>query len=62
MKLFTEEVDGHLQLMMLKKLTFWAAHLVPDLLNCKQKPFIITVLMNANRLLTYVGHIHGWLE
>ena len=43
----------------IKKLIFWAAYSVPDLFNCKHKPFISTVLMNANRLLTYVGLSHG---
>ena len=32
----------------IKKLIFWAAYSVPDLFNCKHKPFISTVLMNAN--------------
>ena len=41
-----------------KKLIFWAAHSVPELFNCKHKPFISTVLMNAHRLLTYAGHSH----
>ena len=41
-----------------KKLIFWAAYLVPDLSNCKHKPFIPTVLINANELLTYAGHGH----
>ena len=58
-KLFREEVDGHLQLLMLKKLFYWAVYSVPDLFNCKHKPFISTVLINANRLLTYAGHSHG---
>ena len=44
-----------------KRLTFWAAYLVLDLFNCKHEPFISTVLANANRLLTYAGHSHGWL-
>ena len=43
----------------IKKLIFWAAYSVPDLFNCKHKPFISTVLMNTNRLLTYVDHSHG---
>ena len=43
----------------IKKLIFWAAYSVPELFNCKHKPFISTILMNANRLLTYVRHIHG---
>ena len=42
-----------------KKLIFWAAYSVPDLFNYKHKPFISTILMNANRLLTYAGHSHG---
>ena len=42
-----------------KKLIFWAAYSVPDLFNCKHKPFISTVLGNANRLLTYIVHSHG---
>ena len=42
-----------------KKLIFWAAYLVPDLFNCKHKPFISTFLINANQLLTYAGHSHG---
>ena len=42
-----------------KKLIFWAAYSVPDPFNCKHKPFISTVLINANRILTYAGHSHG---
>ena len=42
-----------------KKLIFWTAYLVPDLFNCKHKPFISTFLINANQLLTYSGHSHG---
>ena len=42
-----------------KKLIFWAVYSAPDLFTCKHKPFISTVLVNANRLLTYVGHSHG---
>ena len=45
-----------------KILIFWAVYLVPDLFNCKHKPFISTVLINANRLLTYAGHSHGRLK
>ena len=30
------------------KLIFWAACSVPDIFNCKHKPFISTVLANAN--------------
>ena len=41
-----------------KKLIFWDACSVPDLFNCKHKPFISTVMANANRLLTYAGHSH----
>ena len=55
-KLFREDVDGHLQLLMLK-IDFLGC--VPDLFNCKHKPFISTVLINANRLLTYAAHSHG---
>ena len=40
-----------------KTLIFWAAYLVPDLFNCKHKPFISTILLNTDRLLTYTGHI-----
>ena len=36
-------------------MVFWAAYLVPDLFNCKHKPFISTVLINGNRPLTYAG-------
>ena len=43
----------------IKKLIFWAAYSVPDLFNCKHKLFISTVLINANRLLTYAGNSHG---
>ena len=42
-----------------KKLIFWVVYLVPDLFNCKHKPFISTVLINANQLLTDAGHSHG---
>ena len=42
-----------------KKLILWAAYSIPDLFNCKHKPFISTALMNANRLLTYAGHSQG---
>ena len=45
-----------------KKFIFWAAYWVPDLFNCKRKPFISTVLVNANRLLAHAGHGHGRLE
>ena len=31
----------------IKKLIFLAAYSVPDLFNCKHKPFISTVLMSA---------------
>ena len=41
-----------------EKLIFWAACSVPDLFNCQHKPFISTVLANANRLLTYAGQSH----
>ena len=47
-KLFREEVNGHLQTADAKKLIFWAAYLVPDLFNCKHKPFISAVLINVN--------------
>ena len=50
MKLFREEVDGHLQLFMLKT-DFLATYSVQDFFNCKHKLFISTVLVNANRLL-----------
>ena len=42
-----------------RKLIFWAAYSAPELFNCKHKPFISTVLANANRLMTYAGHSHG---
>ena len=42
-----------------KKLIFWAAYSVPDLFNCKHKPYISTVLVNTNPLLIHAGHSHG---
>ena len=45
-----------------KNLIFWDVYSVPELFNCKHKPFIFRVLVNANRLLTHAGHSHGWLE
>ena len=45
-----------------KNLIFWAACSVPGLVHCKHKPFISTVLVDANQLLTYAGHSHGSLE
>ena len=45
-----------------KKLVFWTAYSVLDLFNCKHKPLISTVLVDANRLLTYAGHSYRRLE
>ena len=58
-KHFREEVDGHFLTVDANKLILWAAYSVRDLFNCKHKPFISTALVNANRLLTYVGHSYG---
>ena len=35
-----------------KNLIFWAAYSVQGLFNCKHKPFILTVLVDASQLLT----------
>ena len=50
-KLFREELYATVDV---KKLILKAAYSVLDLFTCKHKPFISTVLVNANRLLTYM--------
>ena len=45
-----------------KNLIFWGQCLFSGLFNYEHKPFISTVLVDANRLVTYAGHSFGWPE